>query len=100
MDQYKYPKAKLFLNFFLKFLGYLSTGTLGEIFFFSSNIHNSPYILLNPKNANFSPFVPLLSPQEIQEKNSKENFFGICILGQKDHFYPIKSLLAAQKKLM
>jgi hypothetical protein len=37
---------------------------------------NSEY--LKKKKFNFSPFVSVQSPQEIEEKNSKKLFLGIC----------------------
>jgi hypothetical protein len=35
--------------------------------------------VLNPKITTFSPLVPVQSPQEIEEKNSKKLFLGIYI---------------------
>jgi hypothetical protein len=41
--------------------------------------------ILNPKSTIFSPLVPVLSIQEIEEKNSKKVFLGACN-GPKKNF--------------
>jgi hypothetical protein len=52
----------------LVFFGF-NTGIKGQKLIFSSIFLNSPFVsVLNPKNTNFSPIVPVLSPQEIEEK--------------------------------
>ena len=53
------------------------TGTKSKkLNFYSSIILNSPLIpTLYPKITTFSPFVPVLSPKEIEEKNSKNDFW-------------------------
>jgi hypothetical protein len=58
----------------------LSTSTKSEkLKFYSSNILNSLLVpLLNSKSTTFSPLVPVQSLQEIEEKNSKKGFLGIC----------------------
>jgi hypothetical protein len=56
----------------------LSTGTKSEFRIFKENKLNflSLVPVPNSKNATFSPLVPVLSPQEIEEKNSKKRFLG------------------------
>jgi hypothetical protein len=72
----------------------LSTGTKSEkLNFYSSNILNSPLVpVLKPKSTNFSPLVPVQSPQEIDEKISKKSFFG--------HLYRSKYLIFGHKKFL
>jgi hypothetical protein len=42
-----------------------------------SNILNSPLVpVLNPKSKSFSQLVPVQRPQEIEEKNSKNVYYG------------------------
>jgi hypothetical protein len=63
--------------------------------FYPSNIHNSPILpVLNAKSTTFSPLVPVLNPQEIEEKNSKKSFFGFYP-GPNTSFLGIKNLLSA-----
>jgi hypothetical protein len=54
-----------------------NTGHKGEkSIFYSLNILISPLVpVLNPKSTTFSPLVPLLSTQEIEEINSKKVYY-------------------------
>jgi hypothetical protein len=93
LNRYKYPK-----NTFFEFFSWgLCTGTKGEkveIFgfsigtkteklkFYSSNILNSSFEI-----STFSPLVPLQSPQEIEENNSKKVFCFLFVPVQIPYFW-------------
>jgi hypothetical protein len=68
-----------------------STGTKSaKLNFYSSNILNSLLVpVLNPKSTTLSPLVPVQSRQEIEEKNSKKVFLGICT-GPNTSFLDLK----------
>jgi hypothetical protein len=105
LDRYKYPK-NTFFEFFSSIFWGLCTGTKGEkviIFglstgtkseklkFYSSNILNSSLVpVLNPKIITFSHLVPVQSSQEIEVKNSKKVFLGICT-GPNTLFFDLKN---------
>jgi hypothetical protein len=66
LDRYKHPDKKIF-EIFSSISWGLSTGTKVEILNFY------------PPNFLNSPLVPVLSPQEIDEKISKKSFFGYSV---------------------
>jgi hypothetical protein len=68
------------------------TGTQGEkLNFLSSNILNSLLVpLLNPKSTTFWPLVPVQSPQKIEGKNSKKDFYGYLCPVQIPYFWTQK----------
>jgi hypothetical protein len=73
----------------------LSTGTKCEkLNFYSINILNSPLVpVLDPKSKTFSPLVPVQRPQEIDEKNSKKDFFLDICTGPNTLFLDLKIFL-------
>jgi hypothetical protein len=92
LDQYKYPKKHL-LNFFFDFSGSLYRYQRSKIKFLFFNILNSHLVpVLNPKSTTFSHLVPVQRPQEVDEKQSKNIFFG--------HLYRSKYLIFGPKKLL
>jgi hypothetical protein len=98
------PKIKTLFEFFHRFLGDLEgkkvvlfgfcNGTKCEkLNFYSSNILNSPLVpVLSPKSTTFTPLVSVLSPQEIDEKNSKKVFFGGICTGPNTLFLDLKNI--------
>jgi hypothetical protein len=88
-------QKKLFLNFFLRFLGGLctdtkcekvvlfgfSTGTESEkLKFYSSNIQYSHLVpVLNQKSTTFSHLVSVKDPQKIEEKKLKKKMFFLVL---------------------
>jgi hypothetical protein len=101
LDRYKYPN-KTFFEFFSSISWGLCTGTKGQkvVLFgfdtgtkseklkcYSSNILNSLLVpVLNPKSSTYLPLVPVQSPQEIEEKNSKKSFFWVFVPVQIPYF--------------
>jgi hypothetical protein len=98
-DRYKYPK-KLFLNFFLRFLGVFvpvpcekvvligfSTGTKSEkLNFYSSIILNSLLVpVLYPKSNTFSHLAPKKSKKKFQK-----SFFWVFVPVQIPYFWTQK----------
>ncbi len=84
---YFFPKTVLGTKYSSKiskpFNGVLRPTKYEIIYFFSSNIHDSPLEPKpNPNNSNSLQIpVVVLSPQEIEENISKKNFYQILYLG-------------------
>jgi hypothetical protein len=83
------------LNFILfKYSEFIfSTGTKSEKYHFSVFVP-----VLNPIITTFSPLVPVQSPQDIEEKNTKKVFFGYLYQSKYRIFGPkkvLKNFLAA-----
>jgi hypothetical protein len=77
LDRYENPKR----NFCLRLLGdFVPVLKVNLEYLKDKNFHFSSLIpVLNPKSNTFSPLVPIQSPLEIEDKNSKKVFWVVPV---------------------
>jgi hypothetical protein len=73
------PLKKLFMNYFLRFLVILSTGTISEKYHFYAISTGTKGEKLNFYSLNISPLLPVLSLQGNRRKKFNKSFFRVFV---------------------